>query len=343
MTWAASSSGSPSPRRSSTSATPSATSASAAPRPRPSGPAWTLRVLASQAGPQLAGDGVLEVVHGGDEPTPVAYTRAVSTMRPPWRFRAEPPRPLEWVVDGWHCGFVQPYRATKVYCCPGCQQGDLPRTLHVVGRRGNPPSAATGTRRAGRRPPSSSGAARRGCLGDVEVGRPATGPGHRRRIGKGATSVRVAERFSAVPAALCSPTCCQATGNRDAVLVVGFAAFTGLAAQLAVKLPFTLVPITGQTFAVLLGAAALGWRRALAGMVLYLALGLTPWAPWFAEGNGGTDMVQAPSFGYVVGFLVAAVLVGWMAERGWDRTPARTVVTMVAATPATWPPSGCPG
>ena len=48
---------------------------------------------------------------------------------------------------------------------------------------------------------------------------------------------------------------------RDAVLVIGYAAFTGLAAQLAVKLPFTPVPITGQTFAVLLGAAALGWRR----------------------------------------------------------------------------------
>ena len=117
---------------------------------------------------------------------------------------------------------------------------------------------------------------------------------------------------------------------RDVVLVVGFAAFTGLAAQLAIKLPFTPVPITGQTFAVLLGAAALGWRRALAGMVLYLALGLTPWVPWFAEGSGGADMLQAPSFGYIVGFLVAAALVGWLAERGWDRTPPRTVVTMVA-------------
>ena len=84
---------------------------------------------------------------------------------------------------------------------------------------------------------------------------------------------------------------------RDAVLVVGFAAFTGLAAQVAVKLPFTPVPVTGQTFAVLLGAAALGWGRALAGMVLYLGLGLTPWVPWFAEGKGGADMVQAPSFG----------------------------------------------
>jgi biotin transport system substrate-specific component len=52
--------------------------------------------------------------------------------------------------------------------------------------------------------------------------------------------------------------------------------------------------------------------------------------PWFAEGSGGTDMLQAPSFGYIVGFLVAAALVGWLAGRGWDRTPPRTVVTMVA-------------
>jgi len=117
---------------------------------------------------------------------------------------------------------------------------------------------------------------------------------------------------------------------RDAVLVVGFAAFTGLAAQLAVKLPFTPVPITGQTFAVLLGAAALGWRRALAGMVVYLAVGLTPWVPWFAEARGGTEVLQAPSFGYVLGFLAAAALVGWLAGRGWDRTPPRTVLTMVA-------------
>jgi biotin transport system substrate-specific component len=117
---------------------------------------------------------------------------------------------------------------------------------------------------------------------------------------------------------------------RDAVLVAGFAAFTGLAAQVVVKLPFTPVPITGQTFAVLLGGAALGWRRALAGMLLYLAVGLTPWVPWFAEGNGGTDTLQAPSFGYLVGFVAAATLVGWLAGRGWDRTPPRTILTMVA-------------
>ena len=116
----------------------------------------------------------------------------------------------------------------------------------------------------------------------------------------------------------------------DGLLILIFSVFIAVCAQVSIPLPFTPVPITGQTFAVLLGAAALGWRRALAGMVLYLALGLTPWVAWFAEGSGGTDMVQAPSFGYIVGFLVAAALVGWLAERGWDRTPPRTALTMLA-------------
>jgi biotin transport system substrate-specific component len=115
---------------------------------------------------------------------------------------------------------------------------------------------------------------------------------------------------------------------RDAVLVVGYAALTGLAAQLSIRLPFTPVPITGQTFAVLLGAAALGWRRAALGMGLYLAAGLAG-VPWFAQGRGGVDVLTAPSFGYVVGFLVAAAVVGWLAGQGQDRTPARTVLTMV--------------
>jgi biotin transport system substrate-specific component len=116
---------------------------------------------------------------------------------------------------------------------------------------------------------------------------------------------------------------------RDALLVVGYAALTGVAAQLSIMLPFTPVPITGQTFAVLLGAAALGWRRAALGMGLYLAAGLAG-VPWFAEARGGVEALTVPSFGYVVGFLVAATVVGWLAGRGQDRTPARTVLTMVA-------------
>lgn len=117
---------------------------------------------------------------------------------------------------------------------------------------------------------------------------------------------------------------------RDVALVIAFACVTGLSAQLEVKLPFTPVPVTGQTLAVLLGGVALGSGRALSGMVLYLVAGLTPWVPWFAGGRGGTNVLTAPSFGYIVGFIFAAGLVGKLAERGWDRTPLRTIATMVA-------------
>lgn len=108
---------------------------------------------------------------------------------------------------------------------------------------------------------------------------------------------------------------------RDAVLVTAFAAVLGLSAQLAVPLPFTPVPVTGQTFAVLLGAAALGAGRATLGSSLYLVLGVAG-VPWFT-GTGGA------SFGYIVGFVAAALIVGRLARLGNDRTVARTVALMV--------------
>ncbi|MEU6040236.1 biotin transporter BioY [Actinomadura sp. NPDC047616] len=115
---------------------------------------------------------------------------------------------------------------------------------------------------------------------------------------------------------------------RDAALVVGSAALVGVAAQVAVPIPGTPVPVSGQTFAVLLAGAALGWGRAALGMVVYLAAGLAG-MPWFAEGASGTG---SPSLGYVLGFVVAAAVVGRLAERGGDRTPVRTVGTMLAGT-----------
>jgi biotin transport system substrate-specific component len=108
---------------------------------------------------------------------------------------------------------------------------------------------------------------------------------------------------------------------RDAVLVTTFAAVIGLSAQLAVPLPFTPVPVTGQTFAVLLGAAALGAGRATLGTSLYLVLGVAG-VPWFT-GTGGA------SFGYIVGFVAAALIVGRLARLGNDRTVVRTVALMV--------------
>ena len=111
---------------------------------------------------------------------------------------------------------------------------------------------------------------------------------------------------------------------RDLALIAGAAAFTGLAAQVSIPLPFTPVPISLQTFAVLLSAAALGPYRAGAAMLLYLAAGVGG-VPWFAEQRAG---IGFPSFGYVVGFAVAAVIVGALARRGADRSVAGTAATM---------------
>lgn len=116
---------------------------------------------------------------------------------------------------------------------------------------------------------------------------------------------------------------------RNAILVIAGAAFVGLAAQVAVPLPWTPVPVTGQTFAVLLTAAALGTWRGVASMLLYAALGLAG-VPWFAGGSSAfQDGALVVSFGYVVGFIAAAALVGHLAERGATRTVLRTAGLMV--------------
>lgn len=113
---------------------------------------------------------------------------------------------------------------------------------------------------------------------------------------------------------------------RDVALVAGGAAFVGLAAQVAVPIPGTPVPVTGQTLAVLLTCAALGGVRGIASMGLYVLAGVAG-VPWFAGAHSGVAM---PSFGYVLGFLLAAVVVGELARRGGDRTPLRTAGTMIA-------------
>jgi biotin transport system substrate-specific component len=115
---------------------------------------------------------------------------------------------------------------------------------------------------------------------------------------------------------------------RDVVLVLAYAALVGLFAQLVIPLPFTPVPITGQTFAVMVGAAALGWQRAVGGMVLYLALGLAG-VPWFAGQSGGIAVVTKASFGYLLGFVIAALVLGGLAGRRWDRTPQRAAAMFV--------------
>jgi biotin transport system substrate-specific component len=112
---------------------------------------------------------------------------------------------------------------------------------------------------------------------------------------------------------------------RDIALVAGAAAFTGAAAQIAIPLPFTPVPISLATFAVLLSGAALGPMRGGLAMLLYLGAGMAG-APWFSEQRSGWEFA---SFGYIVGFVIAATLVGALARRGVDRTVLGVVLLMV--------------
>jgi len=112
---------------------------------------------------------------------------------------------------------------------------------------------------------------------------------------------------------------------RSVALVAGGAAFVGLTAQVVVPLPFSPVPLSLQTFSVLLVGAVLGSRRGVASMALYLLAGAAG-VPWFSAQQSGWAFA---SFGYVVGFVLAAYLVGRLAERGADRTVLRTVGLMV--------------
>lgn len=114
---------------------------------------------------------------------------------------------------------------------------------------------------------------------------------------------------------------------RDALLVVGAAGFIGLLAQISIHLSFTPVPITGQTLGVLLAGTALGWRRAGAALLLYAVAGVAG-VPWFADHSSG---YASASFGYIIGFFAAAVLCGYLAERGADRSVLRSVPAMLAA------------
>lgn len=102
----------------------------------------------------------------------------------------------------------------------------------------------------------------------------------------------------------------------DATLVLGGVAFTGLLAQ--VQVPLWPVPITGQTLAVMLVGATLGFRRGSLSLLAYMLIGLVG-APIFAEHSGGFSSLSLPSFGFIIGFVPAAALVGWLSERSWDR------------------------
>ena len=111
---------------------------------------------------------------------------------------------------------------------------------------------------------------------------------------------------------------------RAVVLMVAGSLLLTLSAK--VQVPFWPVPMTMQTFAVLVIGMAFGWRLGAATVLLYLAEGAVG-LPVFSKG-GGFAYLAGPTGGYLIGFVVAAALVGWLAERGWDRAPLRTLVAM---------------
>lgn len=105
---------------------------------------------------------------------------------------------------------------------------------------------------------------------------------------------------------------------RHIALIVLGALLIYLTARVAFPVPGSPVPVTGQTFGVLLVGGALGLRRGIASVALYVAIGLIG-VPFFAEGKGGVQVIAGATGGYIVGFVVAAALVGRLAELGWDR------------------------
>lgn len=115
---------------------------------------------------------------------------------------------------------------------------------------------------------------------------------------------------------------------RDVLLTVGFAVAIALGAVAQVSLPGTVVPVTLQTFVVLAGAIALGTRRAAAGSLLYLVLGVVG-LPWFSGAGPHT-------LGYIAGFVVASALMGAIAARGHARSPLSVAATMAVGNVVIW-------
>src|ERR1700733_15222321 len=118
--------------------------------------------------------------------------------------------------------------------------------------------------------------------------------------------------------------------TRSGVTILLGAGLTAVAAQVAIPVPGSPVPVTGQTFAVLLTAAALGPARGLAAQALYLVLAAVG-LPVFAGAGHGTGVVFGATGGYLVGFLVAAAITGYGARRGADRSPVRTLLLFALA------------
>ena len=114
-------------------------------------------------------------------------------------------------------------------------------------------------------------------------------------------------------------------------LLIGFNLVLVGSAYLAVNLPFSPVPVTAQTLGVLLVAMLLGRVRGTAVVLAYLAEGAAG-LPVFAGGKAGIAALLGPTGGYLIGFLVAAYIVGYLADRGWDKQLVKSIVAMSIGT-----------
>lgn len=112
---------------------------------------------------------------------------------------------------------------------------------------------------------------------------------------------------------------------KNILLIFSFAILTGICAKMKVEIG--AVPITMQTFAVLLSGAILGAFRGGLSQLIYLIFGLAG-IPWFSRG-GGIAYIFSPTFGFVIGFVFAAFLVGFLCERGWDRNLKKSILAML--------------
>lgn len=118
---------------------------------------------------------------------------------------------------------------------------------------------------------------------------------------------------------------------RDIILITLGALLVAMLAQLKVALPFTPVPLTGQTFAVLLVGAMLGAKRGTASILLYIALGALG-LPVFAGGASGLAYLSGVTLGYLVGFLIAAYVIGSLAEQGLERSLRTSLLPFLMGT-----------
>lgn len=121
-----------------------------------------------------------------------------------------------------------------------------------------------------------------------------------------------------------------ASALRNVLLIVGASLLLALSAQVAIPVPFSPVPLTMQPLALLLLGGALGSWRAAAAAALYLVEGASG-LPVFAQGRGGLIVLYGPTAGYLYAFPLAAAIAGWAAEKGWTRSPFRTLPAMALA------------